>query len=119
MAKQVVCPTETTLAVIAGRWKILVIYWLLKGDRRFNQLQRELKGISHRTLATQLREMEADGLVERRALKRSPPQVEYHLTELGRTLEDLLVAMQSWAIKHGERVARRKPGAMLQIMTPH
>ncbi|MBL8054482.1 MAG: helix-turn-helix transcriptional regulator, partial [Nitrospira sp.] len=59
MAKNIGCPTEQTLDLISGRWKALVIYWLLKGDRRFNQLQRDLNGITHRTLTKQLRELEA------------------------------------------------------------
>jgi DNA-binding HxlR family transcriptional regulator len=80
MTKQVGCPTEITLDVIAGRWKVMVIFWLLQGKRRFNQLQRDLSGITHRTLAKQLKEMEADGLVEREDFGENPPRVEYRLT---------------------------------------
>jgi DNA-binding HxlR family transcriptional regulator len=100
--KSVGCPTETTLDLIAGRWKVLAIYWLLQGDRRFNQLQRELPGITHRTLTRQLREMEADGLVERRDLSAAAPHVEYRLTTRGRSLEPVLMAMDAWARKNGE-----------------
>ena len=63
MATHLDCPTELTLELISGRWKVMVIYWLLKGERRFNQLQRDLSGITHRTLAKQLREMGRSGLV--------------------------------------------------------
>jgi DNA-binding HxlR family transcriptional regulator len=100
VAKSIGCPTEQTLDLISGRWKALVIYWLLKGDRRFNQLQRDLSGISHRTLAKQLRELEADGLVERHDFSEMPPRVEYRLSSLGHTLEPILLAMHEWAVAH-------------------
>jgi DNA-binding HxlR family transcriptional regulator len=98
MTKQVSCAVETTLELIAGRWKVMVIYWLLKGDRRFN---RDLSGITHRTLAKQLKEMEANGLVEREDYGEIPPCVEYRLTPLERSLEPVLLAMNDWAEKHG------------------
>ena len=100
MAKNIGCPTEQTLDLISGRWKAMVIYWLLKGDRRFNRLQRELRGISHRTLTKQLRELEADGLVERHDFSEIPPRVEYRLSLLGRSLEPILFAMHEWAVAH-------------------
>lgn len=94
------CPTEITLDLISGRWKAMVIYWLMKGPRRFNQLQRELSGITHRTLSRQLKELAADGLVERRDFAEIPPRVEYRLTQLGRSLEPILLAMDRWAVEH-------------------
>lgn len=100
------CPTESTLEVISGRWKVMVIYWLLKGERRFNHLQRDLSGITHRTLAKQLKEMEADGLVERHDYGEIPPRVDYRLTPLGRSLEPVLLAMQGWAQQHGDKLRR-------------
>jgi DNA-binding HxlR family transcriptional regulator len=102
--KQVTCPTEVTLAVIAGRWKVMVIYWLLQRERRFNELQRDLVTITHRTLAKQLREMEASGLVERQDHGTIPPRVDYRLTPLGRSLEPVLMAMHAWALEHGQKV---------------
>lgn len=101
MAKTVGCPTETVLDLIAGRWKVLAIYWLLKGARRFNQLQRDLAGITHRTLSKLLKEMEADGLVARQDFGEIPPRVEYSLTARGRSLEPVLMAMDAWAQKNG------------------
>ena len=106
-AKKPGCPTEVTLEVIAGRWKVMVIYWLLQGERRFNQLQRDLGGITHRTLAKQLREMESDGLVERRDHGEIPPRVDYRLTALGRSLEPVLMAMQDWAQKQGGKLRKQ------------
>ncbi|HNA26923.1 MAG TPA: winged helix-turn-helix transcriptional regulator [Nitrospira sp.] len=92
--------------MISGRWKVMIIYWLLKGERRFNQLQRDLQGITHRTLAKQLREMGTDGLVERLDFKEIPPRVEYRLSSRGRSLEPILVAMHNWAVAHPQ--AKRK-----------
>ncbi|MDF0650538.1 MAG: helix-turn-helix domain-containing protein [Nitrospira sp.] len=110
MTKQVGCPTEITLDVIAGRWKVMVIFWLLQDNRRFNQLQRDLSGITHRTLAKQLKEMEADGLVEREDFGEIPPRVEYRLTPLGRSLEPVLAAMHDWAIQHGAKIRSSSKG---------
>ena len=101
MAKKTVsCPAEVTLKIIAGRWKPMVIHFLLPGERRFNQLQRDLGGITHRTLTKQLREMERDGLIVRRDYGEIPPRVDYRLSALGRSLETVLVAMQDWAVAH-------------------
>lgn len=103
--KAVSCPVELTLGVISGRWKVMIIHQLLEGTKRFNQLQRELSGITHRTLAKQLREMEASGLITRRDYREIPPRVEYSLSALGRTLEDILSSMHEWAEKHGHKIS--------------
>lgn len=102
------CPAELTLEFLAGRWKPMVIFWLLQGAQRFNQLQRNLGGVTHRTLAKTLREMEADGLVARRDYGEIPPRVDYRLTPLGRSLAPVLEAMHEWALAHPR--ARRKLG---------
>jgi DNA-binding HxlR family transcriptional regulator len=111
LAKNIGCPTEWTLDLITGRWKVMVIYWLLKSGRRFNQLQRDLSGITHRTLTKQLREMETDGLVERHDYNEIPPRVEYRLTALGHSLEPILLAMHEWATAHPQikREPRHEP----------
>ena len=101
--KTVSCPTEMVLDLIAGRWTVLAIYWLLQGTRRFNQLQRELEGITHRTLSKLLKDMERDGLLTRRDFGEIPPRVEYSLTARGRSLEPVLMAMDAWAVKNGPR----------------
>lgn len=91
------CPAETALDMLSGKWRPMIIYWLLQGTRRFNQLQRDLGGITHRTLAKTLREMEAGGLVTRIDYGEIPPRVDYSLTAKGRGLEPVLVAMEQWA----------------------
>lgn len=107
--KYVSCPVEITLGVISGRWKVMIIHQLLEGKKRFNQLHRELSGITHRTLTKQLREMEANGLVVRRDYQEIPPRVEYSLSPLGKTLTDILTAMHVWAEKHGHKIGTSEP----------
>jgi len=97
--KLVSCHVETTLAVIGGRWKVLILQQLFDGVKRFNELRRALGGITHKTLTQQLRELEADGIVSRKVYPQIPPKVEYSLTPLGKTLRPVLVAMHQWA-KH-------------------
>lgn len=94
--KEVCCPVEVTLKVIGGRWKVLIIHSLLNGTMRFNQLQRDLTGITHRTLSRQLREMEADQLIIRNNFNEIPPHVEYSLSPLGYSLKTILYAMDEW-----------------------
>jgi DNA-binding HxlR family transcriptional regulator len=98
--KNVSCAVETTLAVIGGKWKVLVIYYLREGTKRFNELHRSLIGISHRTLVKQLRELEKDGIISRKIFQQIPPKVEYSLTRKGRELEPVLMAMHSWGEKN-------------------
>jgi len=106
--KGVSCMVETTLAVVGGRWKVLVLQQLLKGVKRFNELRRALTGITHKTLTQQLREMEADGIIHREVYPQIPPKVEYSLTPLGKTLKPVLDAMHNWAERHGRALEQRK-----------
>lgn len=107
-SKNVSCPVEVTLEVIAGRWKILIIHQLLEGTKRFNQLQRELGGITHRTLIKQLRDMEERGLIKRKDYQEIPPRVEYRLSTLGQSLESVLLAMHGWGEIYGQAASRKK-----------
>jgi DNA-binding HxlR family transcriptional regulator len=80
---------------------VLIIHQLLEGSKRFNQLQRELCGITQRTLTKQLREMEAHGLLIRKDYNEIPPRVEYSLSPLGLSLKDILLAMHVWGESYG------------------
>ena len=99
-AKDIACPVESILKVIAGKWKVLVLYYLLQGTKRFNELHRSLPGISHRTLIKQLRELEKDGILNRKVYAQIPPKVEYSLTVKGKSLEPVLNAMHIWSEKY-------------------
>ena len=90
-----------TLSLLNGRWKLLILYNLGKGEViRFSELQRLLGRITYKTLSNSLKEMEADGLVFRRAYPQIPPKVEYGLTERGRSLLPLLREMCRWGETH-------------------
>lgn len=94
--KAVGCPVETTLRVIGGRWKVLVLHHLLDETKRFAALHRALPGISHRTLTKQLRELESDGIILRKVYPQIPPKVEYSITLLGKRLSPVLRTMHDW-----------------------
>ena len=90
------CPVETTLTLISSKWKVLIVRDLLAGTKRFGELQRSVGNVSQKVLTAQLREMEEDGLVDRKAYPEVPPRVEYSLTKLGRSLEPVLSALWTW-----------------------
>lgn len=90
------CPVEAALGFIGGKWRTLILALLLTGPRRFNELRRQLTGVSARVLAGLLRDLEAAGLVARTVIPTTPPQVEYALTPLGATLQPLLAELRRW-----------------------
>ena len=94
------CPVETTLTLISDRWKALILRDLLTGTKRFGELRKSLTGISQKVLTANLREMEANGLLTRRAYAEVPPRVEYTLTELGLSLRPILAALFDWGIAY-------------------
>jgi DNA-binding HxlR family transcriptional regulator len=93
-----------TIAMVSDKWKVLIICKLKENTLRFNELRRELKGVTQRVLTHQLRELEADGLVTRQVFAEVPPRVEYSLTELGRTLVPVLQHLEIWAEEHAEEL---------------
>ena len=94
--KHIHCPVETTVRVIGGKWKPLILFHLLQGTQRFGVLSRALPGIAARTLTKQLRELEADGVVQREEITSKPLRVDYSLTDLGQSLRPVLLAMHDW-----------------------
>lgn len=94
------CPVEAALDVIGGKWKSIILFRLMEGTRRFNELRRLLPSVTQRTLTNQLRELERDGLVHRTVFAEIPPRVEYRLTPLGESLEPVLRELRSWAEQH-------------------
>lgn len=94
------CAVEATISVIGGIWKPVILFHLLEGKMRFNAICRLTPAATPRMITLQLRELEADGIISRTIYPEVPPKVEYELTELGFSLEPLLVAMCGW----GERL---------------
>ena len=90
------CDVEATLTVIGGRWKPILLCHLLSGRKRFGELRRLTPNATERMITLQLRELEADGVISRHVFAEVPPRVEYEMTDYGRSLEPILVAMQTW-----------------------
>ncbi|TCL00394.1 HxlR family transcriptional regulator [Shimia isoporae] len=103
------CRIEALIGAISGRWKLLIIFWLAQGACRFNQLQRNLGRITHRTLTRQLQELQEAGFVYRKDFKTIPPHVEYSLTPLGQSLIPLLQEMHDWAAANAHKLPEEPP----------
>jgi DNA-binding HxlR family transcriptional regulator len=89
-----------TLSIIAGKWKPLILYFLLDGPKRYGELKRNVHGVSAKVLIQQLKELEADRVLARTDYKEVPPRVEYALTPLGRSLADKIVPLCIWGTEN-------------------
>ncbi len=90
------CPITATLEYIGGRWKAVILYYLTSGKKRFGEIAVRIPTISRKVLTQQLKELESDGLVERKKFKEIPPRVEYSLTDLGKSLTSVFKEMSNW-----------------------
>lgn len=97
------CPVETTLLFLSDKWKVLIFRELLNGTKRFSELKRALSPITQKMLTQNLREMEEDGLVNRKVYPVVPPKVEYSLTDLGKTLSPVIDAMKAWGTEYQKK----------------
>lgn len=98
------CQVDDTLDIIVGKWKPIILLHLMKnGTMRFNELKRSIPEITQKMLTKHLRELEAEDIVNRVVYPQVPPKVEYSITEYGRSLEEILVAMHEWGTKHTVR----------------
>jgi DNA-binding HxlR family transcriptional regulator len=98
------CPVEAALDVIGNKWKGIILFHLMSGTKRFNELKRLMPGVTQRVLTLQLRGLESDKVVNRQVYAQVPPKVEYSLSALGESLQPILVALQAW----GENVMVRE-----------
>lgn len=96
MSKTDDCPVETTLDLIGGKYKALILWHLSDGTLRFSELRKIITGATPKMLTQQLRELEAQDLIHREVFPIIPPKVEYSLTDLGRSLMPVLIAMRDW-----------------------
>jgi DNA-binding HxlR family transcriptional regulator len=94
--KIILCPAQRTLLVIGGRWKVPILFHLQARPCRFSELRRLLLPVTPKMLSQQLRELERDGLVNRKIYPQIPPKVEYSLTPQGKTVEPIIAAMCKW-----------------------
>ncbi len=90
------CSVEAAISLIDGKWKCVILFQLLRGTLRFNEIRRRVPGVTQRMLTNQLRELEADGLIVRQVYAEVPPKVEYSLSSVGRSMEPVLAALKGW-----------------------
>ena len=101
------CPVATTVALIGSKWKLLIIRNLLARPWRFNELKKDLEGISQKVLTDSLRSMEADGIITRTVYPEVPPRVEYALSALGESMRPILDTMADWGSEYQKIVKNR------------
>ena len=94
------CPVATTVALIGSKWILLIMRDLLARPWRFNELKKDLEGISQKVLTDSLRSMEADGIITRTVYPEVPPRVEYALSELGESMRPIMDAMEIWGTEY-------------------
>ncbi|SFE62181.1 winged helix-turn-helix transcriptional regulator [Alteribacillus iranensis] len=102
------CPVSITTNVIGGKWKGIILYNLMSGPKRYNELGRLLPHTTKRMLTLQLRELERDGIVHREVYREVPPKVEYSLTALGETLKPILNFMRDWGDKYEDVIFQNR-----------
>lgn len=100
MKKHFGCPVQATSNVLAGKWKVLILWHLGFGSRRFAAIRNLLPGISEKVLADQLHQLERDGVIRRVASRKLPPRVDYMLSDAGMELIQVMETMCSWGTKH-------------------
>ena len=98
------CPVATTVQLIGSKWKLLILRNLLARPWRFNELKKDLQGISQKVLTDSLRSLEEDGIVTRTVYPEVPPRVEYALSELGDSMRPIIRAMEQWGLGYQKRL---------------
>ena len=94
------CPVATTVQMVGSKWKLLIMRNLLQRPWRFNELKKDLEGISQKVLTDSLRSMEADGIITRTVYPEVPPRVEYALSDLGESMRSIMDAMEIWGTEY-------------------
>ena len=109
------CPLNAAFLAVGGKWKLTLLYWLGREPHQFRQLQRRAAPVSHKVLAEQLRELEAQGLVSRESSGKVPAPVRYTLTAYGETLRPLIETVRVWGERHLAR-SRERPATETSLM---
>lgn len=99
------CPVATTVQLIGSKWKLLIMRNLLERPWRFNELKKNLEGISQKVLTDSLRSMEDDGIITRTVYSEVPPHMEYALSETGESMRPILNAMYDWGTNYKKNLA--------------
>lgn len=103
------CPVETTLMLIGSKWKVLILRDLMDGTRRFSELKKSIGTITQKVLTSNLRDMEACGLLARTVYPEVPPRVEYTLTQTGYSLKPILDSMVDWGTAYKNLADSARP----------
>lgn len=98
------CPVATTVQIIGSKWKLLILRNLLNRPWRFNELKKDLAGISQKVLTDSLRSMETDGIITRTVYPEVPPRVEYALSDLGESMRPIIKAMEQWGMDYKTQI---------------
>lgn len=106
--QDIICPVEVTLSIIGGKWKPLIVWYLLSGTKRFGELRRLVPGATQQMLTMQLRELEQAEVLHRHVYAQVPPKVEYSLTELGRSLEPVILQLAAWGEWYGTQTGKER-----------
>ncbi len=94
------CSVEAAIGLIDGKWKSVILFHLMERTMRFNEIRRQIPNVTQRMLTNQLRELEEDGLIIREVYAQVPPKVEYSLSDLGRSMAPVLMALKAWGDAH-------------------
>lgn len=97
------CPVATTVSLVGSKWKLLILRNLMARPWRFNELKKDLEGISQKVLTDSLRSMESDGIITRTVYPEMPPRVEYALSELGESMRPIIKSMEQWGRQYQQR----------------
>jgi DNA-binding HxlR family transcriptional regulator len=112
--KKISCPVEYAVSLLSGKYKWRILWALIQeSPKRFKVLERQITGISPTMLTSQLRELEADGLISREVFATVPPTVEYRLTEFGQTILPMMEEMKKWGLEH-----RSRQGTLIHVSLP-
>ena len=101
------CPVATTVALIGSQWKLLILRNLMARPWRFNELKKDLNGVSQKVLTDSLRSLEEDGIVTRTVYPEVPPRVEYALSDLGESMRPIIDVMQRWGLEYQARMRQK------------
>ena len=101
------CPVATTVALIGSKWKLLILRNLMARPWRFNELKKDLNGVSQKVLTDSLRSLEEDGIVPRTVYPEVPPRVEYALSDLGESMRPIIDVMQRWGLEYQARMRQK------------
>lgn len=112
------CPVTATMGIISGKWKPIILWRLYNGVQRFGELKRQIPGITQKMLTQQLRELEQDGIIERKVFAEVPPRVEYSFSTYGKTLQPVLHAMCDWGEEHLRKISERSADAVGSVGRP-